>query len=103
MEVPILPFDRNMPVFPGASFAGGSRKRASNDGGSEERSKSPRLESHGDGGNGGNGGGIESQFETWDTDEAECQVIEERPEMAIAITSAFSTADQTSNQTPPNN
>lgn len=99
MEVPIRPFDRcsSVPVFPGGSFGIGgtssSRKRTSTDGGSEERSKSPRLgDSHGDGG----GSGIESQFEAWDTDDAECLVIEEKPEVAIAITSAFSTSTSSS-------
>merc|ERR1719228_967747 len=85
VEVPILPFDRNMPVFPGGAFVGGtsSRKRTTTDGGGEERSKSPRLDTHVE-------GGIESQFEAWDNDDAECLVIEEKPESAIAITSTFS-------------
>ena len=104
MEVPILPFDRNMPVFPGSPFVAGtgSRKRTSADNGTEDRSKSPRLETHNDGGSGTGGGGgggggagssvggIESQFEAWDTEDAECLVIEEKPDSAVALPSTFS-------------
>ena len=76
MEVPIPGFERNMPVFPGAFQVGGGggngRKRSMDDGGSGDAGhdrKSPRMDSYG-------AGGIESQFEAWDTEDAECCVVD---------------------------
>ena len=113
-EVPIPTFDRNMPVFPGGFVFGGgggggggssgngdarSRKRGSTDagvvGGGEERSKSPRIESYGS-----VGPGIETQFETWDSDDVECCVVEDDYSKAVAIPSSSSSSAMRSNGGP---
>ena len=79
VEVPVPNLDRGMPVFPGSFHFGASRprKRSSMDAaGSEERSKSPKLE-----------------FEAWDTEDAECCVVDvEESCSAVALPSSSSSS-----------